>query len=237
MREAVRLIPIQEDEQANLAAVVADDDDDDDRLADGGIESSDQENHRDWQVDEEVEEALPEAVTLLLPSSLTTSQRFQLKIQRLADQEAQLREGQANDALDSIRSSLAQVSLVFRTQVRNAKSVYTRTRSWGQVQQTNSQVQHHVFRYNTSRNALIKLGAPAHVCLKYLEIRREHLKMPGDIVEANRIGQRSDSLPWFWRLDREKSGTQTGSMKECECELLLQLLRIYLISEIFSLSG
>jgi hypothetical protein len=165
--------------------------------------------------DDDNEDILPEAIQLLLPSSFTGSQRRRLQIETFSIQEAQLREGQANDALEGVRNSLAQVSLTFRTKVRNAQSVYTRTRSWDDVQRCNAQVRLHVTRYRTARHALIQLGASTDICQKYLEIKAEHLKMPGDIVEANRIGQRSDSLAWFWRLDANKSGKQDSWMKEC----------------------
>jgi hypothetical protein len=155
----------------------------------------DEDTDDEWEVDAESEENSPEAVKLLLSSALTTSQWTKFKLHAMVEQERELQEGQANDALEGIRNSLAQVSLVFRTQVQNSKSVYTRTRSWGKVQQTNSQVQRYVSRYKTAQNALIQLGAPPDICSQFLDIRREDLKMPGDIVEANRIGQRSDSLP------------------------------------------
>jgi len=224
MREALKVIPLMDEEQVNLVSVVDHDDDIDDvetsETRSGPKESGSSDENEDeddeWEVDGESEENLPERVKLLLPSTLTASQRTKFGIGAVAEQEIELREGQANDALDGIRNTLAQVSLVFRTQVRNSKSVYTRTRSWGKVQQTNSQVQRYVSRYKTARNALIQLGAPLDLCSQFLDIRREDLKMPGDIVEANRIGQRSDSLPWFWKLDLTRSGKQKGSMKECE---------------------
>ena len=221
MREALKLIPLMDKEQVHLVSIIDHNDDLEDIETSEGVSSviemgdSNGDGDDEWEVDDDVEENLPEAVKLLLPSALTSSQRNKFNIQVLGKQEAQLWEGQANDALEGIRNSLAQVSLVFRTQVRNSKSVHTRTRSWRHVQQTNAVVQRHVTAYKTARNALIQLGAPPEVCSQFLEISREHLKMPGDIVEANRVGQRSDSLPCFWRLDGKKSGKQDQSMKEC----------------------
>lgn len=218
-RDASKIIPVAEEEEFTLVAILDDGDDVTDFPAiDDGV--SDTENNLDWDPDDnDGEEVVPEAIRLLLPSSLTHAQRTRLGVQDIAAKEMQLRQGQANDALEGVRNSLAQVSLVFRTKVREAKSVYTRTRSWNEVQRSNMQVQQHVSRYKTARNALIQLRASPDILGRFLEIKREHLKMPGDIVEANRIGQRSDSLAWFWRLDANKSGNQEGWMKECRFNL------------------
>ena len=224
MREALKVIPLKEEDQVNLVSVVDHCDDIEDievskersLVGESGFVDEDEDEDDEWEVDEDIRENLPEAVKLLLLSALTASQRTKFKIGPLARQEVELREGQANDVLEGIRNSLAQVSLVFRTQVRNSKSVYTRTWSWRMVQQTNSHVRRYVPRYKTARNALILLCAPRELLSQFLDIRKEDLKMPGDIIEANRIGQRSDSLPWFWKLDHNRSGKQQGSMKECE---------------------
>jgi hypothetical protein len=48
-------------------------------------------------------------------------------------------------------------------------------------------------------------------------IKKSDLKMSGDIVEENRVGQRSSVLPWFWRLDRKAKGYCGDYEKECEC--------------------
>ena len=101
----------------------------------------------DWEPKVDDEETVPEAIQLLLPSTLIHARRTRLQIEEIATQEVQLREGQANDALEGVRNSLAQVSLVFRTKVQESKSVYTRTRSWNEVQRSNLQVQQHVSRY------------------------------------------------------------------------------------------
>ena len=40
--------------------------------------------------------------------------------------------------------------------------------------------------------------------------------MAGDITEANRIGQRSYKLPWFWRLGDIEETESMAEMKDCE---------------------
>lgn len=176
------------------------------------------EQDEEEEEEEDTEEKLPEKVQLLLPSALTFQRR--VNIRDLVSQEIQLRIGQANDALDGLRNSLAQVSLVFRTDVRMAKSQYKKTRAWGAVDTANAQVRKHVARYRTARNALIGLRAPSNILAQYEQITKDHLKMPGDIIEENRIGQRNDSLAWFWRLDGKGLDDQRGWMKECELSII-----------------
>jgi len=55
--------------------------------------------------------------------------------------------------------------------------------------------------YRLARNVLETLGAKEELLNQYQEIWKEDLKMSRDIVEENRVGQRSSELAWFWRLD------------------------------------
>jgi hypothetical protein len=219
-REAMKIIPLSDDDDLTLVRIS--DDDGDFLVAEDAVLNG--EDDLEWEPEDDNEEIVPEAIQLLLPSTLTHMERTRLQIQEIAAQEVQLRVGQANDTLEAVRNSLAQVSLVFRTQVREARSVYTKTRSWKEIQRSNLQLGQHVSRYKAARNALIQLQASQDICDQFMEIKSEHLKMPGDIVEANRIGQRSDSLAWFWQLDANRSGTQEGWMKECRFQPFIFLL-------------
>jgi hypothetical protein len=76
-----------------------------------------------------------------------------------------------------------------------------------------SRVQQAAREYNRARAALQRLDAADS---KFKEITKADLKMPSDVVEENRIGQRSDTLAWFWRLDNIVEGEeQSTRMKEC----------------------
>jgi hypothetical protein len=52
---------------------------------------------------------------------------------------------------------------------------------------------------------------------RYWPIQSEDLKMSGDIVEENRMGQRNDALAWFWRLDGAGHHPDDNWMNQCEC--------------------
>jgi hypothetical protein len=54
--------------------------------------------------------------------------------------------------------------------------------------------------YRQAWQAMVKLGASEETLARYQVIKTEDLKLSGDVVEENRIGQRNDKLAWFWQL-------------------------------------
>ncbi|KAJ7315613.1 hypothetical protein DFH08DRAFT_661636, partial [Mycena albidolilacea] len=51
--------------------------------------------------------------------------------------------------------------------------------------------------YTQATNALRRMGMGA----QWRPITKQDLTMSGDLTEANRMGQRSSTLAWFWRLE------------------------------------
>jgi len=169
----------------------------------------------DEEIGEEEPEVTPEDVTLYLPSNFKPHQRKDLGWQELGNIELQLREGQANDALERLRECLAEKSLRFRKEVRSAKSQKKMTRAWDSVHRMEDQIKQAVVTYRAARDAIEELGEAADL-ERFQKITKSDLKMSGDIVEENRVGQRSSVLPWFWRLDRKAKGYCGDYENECE---------------------
>lgn len=169
----------------------------------------------EWEEDEEVEVSV-ERVRLGLPSSFSMVERTQMGLGRLGEIEIQLREGQANDALEALRAGLAEKSLRFRTEVKPAKGQKTATRAWDSIHRADKQIRIAVRSYRLARSAMEELGAGRHLLNQYQEIKKKDLKMSRDIVEENRVGQRSSELAWFWRLDRKWDTNRGQFLKECE---------------------
>lgn len=71
--------------------------------------------------------------------------------------------------------------------------------------------------YRLAQRALEGLGASTELLSQYQEIEKKDLKMSRDVVEENRVGQRSSELPWFWRLDRKWDIDRGEFLKECRC--------------------
>jgi len=60
----------------------------------------------------------PEHMSIFMPSSLQIADMHRLGLVTMASQELELRQGQANDALEGLRLALGNKSLLFRTKVR-----------------------------------------------------------------------------------------------------------------------
>ena len=169
----------------------------------------------DEEIGEEEPEVTPENVPLYLPSNFKPHQRKDWGWQEFGNMELQLREGQANDSLERLRECLAEKSLRFRKDLRPAKGQKKTTRAWDSIHRVDDQIKQAVVTYRTARDAIGELGEAADL-KKFQEITKSDLKMSGDIVEENRVGQRSSILPWFWRLDRKAKEDCGDYEKECE---------------------
>jgi hypothetical protein len=105
---------------------------------------------------------------------------------------------------------------LLRTSVRGAKGQKGKTRAWNEVDRISETIMKDVSLYHRAREALVGLQAEENVLRKYRPILSEDLKMSGDVVEENRVGQRNDSLAWFWRLDGAGQRPGDDWMQECK---------------------
>lgn len=168
-----------------------------------------------WE-DEEDPEVNAENISLWLPSSFTKGERVQMGLTQAGEIEAELREGQANDALEALRAGLAEKSLRFRTEVRQARGQKSATRAWDSIHKADQQIKAAVRSYRLACTALKSLGVSSELLSQYKEIEKKDLKMSKDIVEENRVGQRSSELPWFWRVNGKWGGKRGEILEECK---------------------
>ena len=174
-----------------------------------------------WDSDDEADQEVdcPEHSAIFLPSRISQTDREKQGLIEMGRQEASLRIGQINDALQGLRVALGEKSIMLQTRVRNADSQHQMTRAWAGVTRLEAQVQKYVKRYQQARKALASLDA---LDAQFQEITKDDLKMPGDITHENRFGQRSDTMAWFWRLDITVGGADqedSPRMEECMCLL------------------
>ena len=71
--------------------------------------------------------------------------------------------------------------------------------------------------YKRAREAMINLGAADTILDKYQNLSREHLVLPADLTEENRVGQGSDTLPWLWRVGGVNTRPGSEWDDECKC--------------------
>jgi hypothetical protein len=181
-------------------------------------EDEDRDDDDDEPDDETVGE-WPENMTLAMPSTFGDAQCQRLGLKDLLDQEMELRLGQANDCLEKLRVALGHKMILFRTRVRNSTSQRTRTRAWAEVERVDIRIRKSARSYRQARQAMIRLGANAEILAQYQVIKKEDLKLSGDVVEENRIGQRNEKLAWFWKLGVQECDDDNW-MQECECSIM-----------------
>jgi hypothetical protein len=61
------------------------------------------------------------------------------------------------------------------------------------------------------------LDTSAEILQKYQPITSKDLTVNKDVTEENRLGQSSDVLAWFWRIEGVELGTSQLWTEECEC--------------------
>jgi len=156
----------------------------------------------------------PEKERITLPSALASREIARLSLQSIATVEAELRKGQVTDSLEGLRLALGEKSLCFRTEVRNANSQRTTHRAWDNVHKFDAEARKCRSTYRQARNALLRLSIDPEFLSTLHEITDADLKVSGDLTDENRFGQRSDTLPWFWRIG-VATDTNNPRMQEC----------------------
>ena len=160
---------------------------------------------------------------LPLPSTFGCPQITLLGLAALAEKECKLREGQANDELRGLRMALGEKSFMFRKNVRLAESKLKKGRAWSKVHGVSRRVQAHRQVYNAARAAMVSLGCPAEMQIKYQVLRRDQLKISTAAVRggtgtgsAEAGSRRQDEpLAWFWTLNVQADGEASDMLKEC----------------------
>jgi hypothetical protein len=134
----------------------------------------------------------------------------------IVDQEMELRIAQAEEALDQLRLGIGHKSLLYKIRIRKAKTQSSKTRSQAELAQINQRIKEHARRYRCARMALSSLGAKAKKLDKFKVLQDSDLKVNTDVAEESRLGQRNDTLAWFWRIEGTESST-TSWMHDSRC--------------------
>jgi hypothetical protein len=162
----------------------------------------------------------PEMTPIWMPSSLNSEDVERLNLKVLAAQELELRKGQASDCLQGLRLALGHRAILYRTKLRHSKTTKGKTRAWGNIKAATIKVNKHVRAYRRARRALEHLGADDSTLAHFQKLETNDLKVNLDVTEENRVGQRNDTLPWFWRLDGQNADQHETWMQECRALFL-----------------
>jgi hypothetical protein len=190
-----------------VESIVADEDSD---VDDWEYDSESDQNSEDEDLDQVSNPNLNQAKsTLCLPSSFGAEICQKLGRVEVMEMEVQLRKGQAYDALEDLRVALVQKALLLRTKVRKSDSTREAAKAWTSVNNKSASINKHAATYRSAHQALKNLDAFDE---NLLPLSNDHLKIPADISEENRFGQKSDSLAWFWKIGQECE----DGMEECK---------------------
>jgi hypothetical protein len=98
----------------------------------------------------------------------------------------------------------------------NPKSQRTKTRAWKAVHDATAAVQQHARSYCLAQYAIIQLAANPSILSKFPPLQKQDLTLSRDILEENRVGQKSEHLSWVWRFDVGKDQDKDAWMDESE---------------------
>jgi hypothetical protein len=143
----------------------------------------------------------PENIVLPLPSHLGFDTQQDQTITPLVEDELALRESQASEALEQLRLSLGLKSAIYRKKGAMLNSQYNKTRASKAVNVVTASVQRHARSYGVARHALVQLQADHLILRRFPALQKSDLAVSRDVVEENRLGQRSEHVGWIWRLD------------------------------------
>ena len=90
----------------------------------------------------------------------------------------------------------------------------TTHRAWDNVHKLDTEAHKCQAMYRQAWGALQCLSIDLEYLATLHDITDDDLKVAGDLTDERRFGQRSDTLPWFWRFGDavDSSGPQ---MQEC----------------------
>jgi hypothetical protein len=108
---------------------------------------------------------------------------------------------------------LADVASFMRARHGDVKSQKNTTRSFAQLNAARGTLGRHARTYRRAYQALLNLDADTD---QFKELTVKDMKVSADVVEENRIGQKSDTLSWIWRIGGGKNEQGGNVMEECK---------------------
>jgi hypothetical protein len=154
-----------------------------------------------------VSNAEPENAELGLPSSYSTDTIQDAGLGSMATLEISMRRATCDDALQSLRNLLGVKAITLKYMKKNLSGEHAITRAESKLKEHNKKISAVQWRYNNSRNALFRLGAPQADLTFYQEVTRDdlvYLKVYLD-EESGKVGDGFRSIPWLWRASKVSS--------------------------------
>lgn len=142
----------------------------------------------------------PEHIELGMPSSFSTETLLDAGLSSLAELEKDLRRGMCNDVLDSIQQLLGARAFALNHKKQHVRGEGATTRAEAGLRAQSTKISQARWRYDNSRNALIRLGADPSDLHLYQVITTEDLRSLKSYLEEHSrgVGQGYASISWIW---------------------------------------
>lgn len=143
----------------------------------------------------------PEHAELALPSCYRRTSLESAGLGKLAETEAKLRRAACNDALRTLRNLLGAKALAIKWKRANVSGERATTRAEAALKVHKQKIAQARWKYNNSREALMRLSSDESDSKVYKVIKAEDLKQLKGYLEEDSpgLGQGYRAIPWIWR--------------------------------------
>ena len=147
-------------------------------------------------------EVNPEDETLFLPSDIPFDQHAALSLTSHASTEFQLREGEANNAVNLLCSSILHGMVLLDTKNEQSRGVYQNTRATKFINLTKAKKHTAMARYRHSRTKLLALSNQSTTVLKDYPELRDSDTWAKNAASARNLGDGAKVDSWIWTFGR-----------------------------------
>lgn len=157
---------------------------------------------------------------IALPSAIVNPERFP-EILAFCTQELELRKGQANDVLTSIREIVGQLSFQWSKGVRLAPDKARATRARKSIEKIHRKLALESKSYQQIRSAMQRLGLPeAELQSVYRPLTPADISVSKAVKGPNERGESQTQLSWIWTTMHGLPGDR-NYLTECTFTILL----------------
>lgn len=147
-------------------------------------------------------EVHPEDETLFLPSDIPFNQHTALSLTPYTSTEFQLREGEANNAVNLLCSSILHGMVLLDTKNEQSRGVYQNTRATKFINLTKAKKHTAMARYLHSRTKLLVLSNQSATVLKDYPELRDADTWAKNAASARKLGDGAKVDSWIWTFGR-----------------------------------
>ena len=175
-------------------------------------------------IDETITALSAEQQTIRLPSAFGRDACL-MRLRPHAQVELDLRRGQANDALHTIRLHVAEKSFIYGVGVRKGANTTNlghrgRQKAFSEAHVLEAKIRHQARIYETARQCMEKLGMSTQDREKYPKLMKSDTNASTAVVDFNARGQRNEGLSWIWRT-AHTIAHDSAMMSECTWYLII----------------